>query len=107
MLQLVENQELGKGQSIAFDMARGVGTKVFQVYRPTSGRRRKHEYWFEDRHIDIITAKIEDWYNNRTRDDENNDSEVTVIRPQWVDMKPDRIKLPKGMVQNLNSHRVA
>ena len=85
MIQLIETEPsiragkindavLGNGQKIELDMAKTIGLKVFHVYDPERWDGR--EGGFEDRHVDLVVARIKDWYDNGCKDM----SEITVIK---------------------------
>ena len=78
MLQLVEMEpsrasgsgmiryaRLGKGQEIELDMAKSLNLKIFQVYCP---EENGFEYPFSDCHMNIITAQISKWYDDKCQD---------------------------------------
>jgi hypothetical protein len=76
MIELVEvvgfgaPQCLGKGQEIEAEMAKDVGTKVFLVYAPTAKiyRDRGFDRRFEDKHIEIVASRLQEWYEGDCND---------------------------------------
>ena len=88
MLQLVERGEdyadvhdwapptLGMGQRIELEMAASIGTKVFQVYRPTG--RLGEECWFQDHHVEVVAKEIRVWCDNPCKY-----MSTTIIRQQF------------------------